>query len=187
MSGTWLRDERATLASEQILDAAGVLFAEHGVAAVGMAEVAAAAGCSRATLYRYFESRDALRAAFVHREARRIGARVVDEVGEVRDPGKRLVATVVVALRLVRDDPTLMAWFTAGEAGATVRLAQSSEVIEALVESLLIGEGDVAADLRRRARWVVRVIVSLLTVPGADPDDERAMVEDFLVPVVVAA
>ena len=49
-STEWLRAERATLAAEQILDAAGVLFAEHGVAAVGMADVAGAAGCSRATL-----------------------------------------------------------------------------------------------------------------------------------------
>lgn len=192
MSGaTWLRDERTTLATEQILDAAGALFAERGVAAVGMAEVAAAAGCSRATLYRYFENREALRTAFVHREARRIGAEVVREVAGIDEPGERLVATVTTSLRLVRSEPTLMAWFEAAEAGATVRLAQSSEVIEALVEPLLLAEGaaaegDVGTDLRRRARWVVRVIVSLLTVPGADPAEEQAMVEDFVVPVVLA-
>ena len=32
------------------------------------------------------------------------------------------------------------------------------------------------------ARWLVRVIVSLLTVPGRDDADERAMVERFVVP-----
>ena len=37
-----------------ILDAAAALFAERGVNAVGMGEVARAAGCSRATLYRWF-------------------------------------------------------------------------------------------------------------------------------------
>ncbi|MCB1004812.1 MAG: helix-turn-helix transcriptional regulator, partial [Acidimicrobiales bacterium] len=75
MSSTgWLRAERASLAAEQLLDAAGELFARDGVAAVSMADVADAAGCSRATLYRYFDGKDALRTAYVHREARRIGA-----------------------------------------------------------------------------------------------------------------
>ena len=35
------------------------------------------------------------------------------------------------------------------------------------------------------ARWLVRVIVSLLIVPGRDDADERAMVERFVVPSVV--
>ncbi len=186
MSGaSWLRDERTALATEQILDAAGALFAERGVATVGMAEVAAAAGCSRATLYRYFENRDALRTAFVHRAARRIGASVLRDVGSVGDPAKRLVAIVTTSLRLVRGEPTLMAWFEASDAGATVQLAQSSEVIGALVESVLLAEGDAGADVRRRAQWIVRVVVSLLAVPGADPAEERAMIEDFVVPVVI--
>ena len=37
-------------------------------ATVGMNEIAKAAGCSRATLYRYFENREALHTAYVHRE-----------------------------------------------------------------------------------------------------------------------
>ncbi len=179
----WLRAERASLAAEQILDAAGVLFARHGVAAVAMADVASAAGCSRATLYRYFDSRDALRIAYVHREARRIGAEVAAWVVGIDDPRRRLVEAMTGALALVRGDLALAPWFTEGDAGSTARLAQSSEVIEALVASFL-GEG---ADptMRRRARWVVRVLVSLLADPGADGDDERAMLEEFVAPVVV--
>ncbi|WP_278258036.1 hypothetical protein [Nocardioides convexus] len=37
------------------------------------------------------------------------------------------------------------------------------------------------------ARWLVRVIVSLLTVPGADEAEERRLVERFVLPVVVAS
>jgi len=40
---------------DRILDAAGELFAARGVSAVEMTDIARAAGCSRATLYRYFE------------------------------------------------------------------------------------------------------------------------------------
>ena len=178
----WLRAEHASLAAEQILDAAGALFAEHGVAAVTVADVATAAGCSRATLYRYFDSRDALRSAYVHREARRIGAEVAEGLSAIDDPRERLVRAMVESLRLVREDATLAAWFTAGDAGATARLAQSSAVIEMLVARFLGDSADPAT--RRRARWVVRVLVSLLAQPEADGDDERAVLEQFVVPVV---
>lgn len=181
----WLRAERASLAAEQLLDAAGELFARNGVAAVAMADVANAAGCSRATLYRYFDSKDALRAAFVHREARRIGAEVAARVGAIEDPGERLVEAMATGLRLVRDDVALAPWFAAGDAGGTARLAQSSEVIEAMVTDFLGDPAEADATTRRRARWVVRVLVSLLADPPADGDDERALLEEFVAPVVV--
>jgi len=181
----WLRAERASLAAEQLLDAAGELFSRDGVAAVAMADVASAAGCSRATLYRYFDSKDALRTAYVHREARRIGAEVAVRVGGIDDPRERLVEAMASALRLVRDDVALAPWFTAGDAGGTARLAQSSGVIEGLVASFLGHDADAAT--RRRARWVVRILVSLLADPPADGDDERALLEEFVAPVVVGS
>ena len=179
----WLRDERATLAAEQILNAAGALFAERGVAAVGMLDVASAAGCSRATLYRYYENRDALRAAFVHRETRRIGAAVAHEVAGVTDARERLTRAIVSSLRLVRDDPSLAGWFTPGDTGVAARLARSSAVIEGLVVTFLGGGTDPEA--RRRARWVVHVLVSLLAHPEDDADDERALIREFVAPAVV--
>jgi len=114
--------------AERILDAAAELFARHGVNPVGMGEVARAAGCSRATLYRYFEDRRALHLAFVRREARRIGVRVATETAPLSDPGERLTAAVLVAVRLVREVPALLAWFGAADAATTAGLAQSDEV-----------------------------------------------------------
>jgi AcrR family transcriptional regulator len=151
----------------RILDAAATLFAERGVNVVGMGEVAKAAGCSRATLYRYFADRHELHRAFVHREARRIGRRL---------PTDDLTEAVLAAVREVRAAPELMAWFGAADAGTTAALAQSSEVIEGLGLSAV---GDEQA-----ARWLVRVIVSLLVVPGPDEAEERALVERFVVPVL---
>lgn len=152
----------------EILDAAAGLFAEHGVDAVGMGEVARAAGCSRATLYRYFADRHELHLAFVHREARRIGALVAPETD--------LADAVLAAVRHVRAKPELVAWFGAADAGTTAELAQSSEVIEAL--------GLSAVDDPEAARWLVRVIVSLLIVPGRDDAEERSLVERFVVPAM---
>jgi AcrR family transcriptional regulator len=184
MTGTgWLREERSALAIGEILDAAGELFAERGVASVGMAEVAEAAGCSRATLYRYFDGRDALRTAFVHRETTRVAAEVARHVEGIRPPRRRVVEGVIESLRLVRDEPVLASWFSADDVGSTARLAQSSELVETLAAGLLGAVSD--PTVRRRARWVVRVIVSFLADPEPDPADERALIEEFLAPVVI--
>ena len=180
----WLADERDALATDRILDAAGELFATHGVTAVGMAEIATAAGCSRATVYRYFENRHALRIAFVHREARRVGADVAVKVRGVRNPTRRLVEAIAAAVDGVRSTPALAAWFADASAGTASDLAASSEVIGALAAGFL-GGGKVDADTQDRARWIVRVVLSLLTVPGPSTAEERRLIERFVAPVVV--
>ena len=162
--------DRRTPAVERILDAAGELFAERGVDAVAMGEIAVAAGCSRATLYRYFPDRPALQLAFVQREAVRVGGLVAAEAPATVTDG------VLAALRHVRSAPALLAWFREPDAGRTADLAQGSEVVEAL--------GLTMAPDPDAARWLVRVIVSLLTVPGGDEAEERRLVERFVAPVV---
>ena len=59
------------------------------------------------------------------------------------------------------------------------------EVVETLTTrfvSELLGERDPAD--RLRARWLVRVILSLLTMPGEDEAEERALLEQFLAPAL---
>ena len=175
---SWLADERGQLAAERILDAAAGLFVDRGVGAVGMGEIARAAGCSRATLYRYFADRDELHTAFVHREARRVGREVATALDGIDDPARLVTEAVLDAVRRVRERPTLAAWFADGDAARTAALAQSSEVIEALGLSVVDDPDD--------ARWLVRVILSLLTVPGRDARDERAMVERYVAPRVTS-
>ncbi len=183
----WLRDERTEIAAERILDAAAELFVVRGVATTGMAEIAKAAGCSRATLYRYFENRRALHLAFVHREARRLGEQLAERVANIDDPRRRVVEATLGALREVRATPRLAAWFGLGDAAIASEIANTSEVIEVLGAELLADAGTIdQQELSRRARWLVRVIVSLLTVPGADEADERAMIEQFVVPALLA-
>lgn len=173
MSG-WV--DRRTPAVERILDAAGALFAERGVDAVAMGEIAGAAGCSRATLYRYFPDRPALQLAFVQREAVRVGALVAADVAGRGRGADVLTEGVLAALRHVRAAPALLAWFGDRDAAHTADLAQGSEVVEALGLTM-------SADAEA-ARWLVRVIVSLLTVPGGDEAEERRVVERFVAPVV---
>jgi AcrR family transcriptional regulator len=186
MAGDWLGARRSEVAADRILDAAADLFAERDAAAVGMLEIAKAAGCSRATLYRYFENRDALYTAFVNREAYRLFRQLSDKIRGVDDPGERLVAGITAALRMVRGSPALASWFAMTEPPIGGEMAERSEVIKVLTAAFVGSLGqDEPAEVERRARWLVRVITSLLIFPGADDADEKQMLREFVVPVVV--
>ena len=179
----WLAPARTAAACDRILDAAGALFAERGVESVGMNDIARAAGCSRATVYRYFESRESLHNAYVHRHAQSINRRLAELVGGIPDPRERLLTALTAALALVRENPALAAWFTRTAIGAEA--AEGSVVVQAMTAGFLLSvdAGDVAA-ARRQARWLVRVLTSFLTVPGRDAAEERAMLEEFVVPLM---
>lgn len=183
----WLSDQRGELAAEKILDAAEKLFAEQDPGSVGMNEIARAAGCSRATLYRYFESRDALHTAYVHRWANALYHELTRRLAGVDDPAERLVAGITESLALVRGNPALVSWFAETGPPIGAAMAAQSDVITVMVASFLsalgTGDGDV---VQQRARWVVRVVTSMLSFPGRDADDEREMLTQFVVPVVVA-
>lgn len=191
MPRDWLSARRSEVAADHILDAAESLFTQQNAATVGMHEIAAAAGCSRATLYRYFENRDALYTAYVHREARRLYEEVSEQVAAVTDPAQRLIEGVITALRAVRVSPALSSWFATAQPPIGGEMAEHSEVIRALVEGFvrsLAGETGQSDDVvGRRARWLVRVMVSLLVFPGVDGADERTMLAEFVAPLVIPA
>ncbi|MDP7724898.1 TetR/AcrR family transcriptional regulator [Mycobacterium sp. TY814] len=189
MAGDWLGERRTEVAADRILDAAEQLFTEHDPASVGMNEIARAAGCSRATLYRYFDSRESLRTAYVHRETHRLGREILASIERIDDPREKLVASIAATLRMVRENPSLAAWFGSTRLPIGGELAGQSQVITALASGFLNSLGHSpgpadASDVERRARWAVRVIISMLMFPGRDEDDERAMIEEFVLPVV---
>ena len=148
-----------------------------------MNEIARAAGCSRATLYRYFENRDALYAAYVHRETHRVFGALGARIAQVTDPRQRLIEGVVAALGSVRESPALASWFASRQRPIGGELAERSEVIKVLTETFLGSLGVQAVE--QRARWLIRVMISLLVFPGHDDQDERAMLEEFVLPTVM--
>lgn len=183
----WLSDQRGELAAEKILDAAETLFAQQDPASVGMNEIAHAAGCSRATLYRYFESRDALHTAYVHRWANALYHELTRRLAGIDDPAERLVAGITESLALVRGNPALASWFAETGPPIGTAMAARSDVITVMVASFLSAMGTDDNDpVQQRARWVVRVVTSMLSFPGGDADDEREMLTQFVVPVVVS-
>jgi len=186
MPKDWLAARRTEVAADRILDAAGELFAQQEAATVGMHEIASAAGCSRATLYRYFENREALYTAYVHRESYRLYREMTEQINSVVDPRERLIEGMMASMRNVRESPALASWFATTQRPIGAEMAEQSEVIRALTEAFVISlapdDPDVVA---HRARWLVRVMTSLFLFPGHDEADERAMLEEFVVPMVV--
>ncbi|MDT5152168.1 MAG: hypothetical protein QOI01_3901 [Mycobacterium sp.] len=179
----WLAESRTGAAADRILDAADELFAQHDAASVGMNEVAKAAGCSRATLYRYFENRDSLYTAYVHREAHRVFRELGEQVTAAGEPGAQLVEGIIASLRQVRESPALSSWFAPTQRPIGGEMAERSEVIKARTEAYLAALG--VQDVERRARWLLRVMVSLLVFPGHDEAEERAMLEEFVLPALM--
>jgi AcrR family transcriptional regulator len=186
MAGDWLAARRTEVAADRILDAAGELFTRKEAAAVGMHEIASAAGCSRATLYRYFENRDALYTAYVHRESYRLYREMTEQINALADPRERLIEGMLASLRNVRESPALASWFATTQRPIGAEMAEESEVIKALTEAFVISLGpDDPQLVAHRARWLVRVMTSLMLFPGHDEADERSMLEEFVVPIVL--
>ncbi|HZN83078.1 MAG TPA: TetR/AcrR family transcriptional regulator [Mycobacterium sp.] len=186
MPGDWLAARRTEVAADRILDAAGELFAQQEAATVGMHEIASAAGCSRATLYRYFENREALYTSYVHRESYRLYREMTEQINSVVDPRERLIEGMLASLRNVRESPALASWFSTTQRPIGAEMAEQSEVIKALTEAFVISLGPDDPELvAHRARWLVRVMTSLFLFPGHNEDDERAMLEEFVVPIVL--
>jgi AcrR family transcriptional regulator len=181
----WLAASRGDVAAEKILDAAEELFTRHDPASVGMNDIAKTSGCSRATLYRYFENRDALYTAYVHREAQRVFREMAALDTDAKAPGERLVDGILASLHRVRDSTALSSWFAPDKRPIGGDMAERSEVIQARTEAYLVALG--VDDVERRARWLVRVMVSLLVFPGRDEADERDMLEEFVLPTLMPA
>jgi AcrR family transcriptional regulator len=180
-----MADRRTEVAASAILDAAAQQFALHGLQAVGMNDIARAAGCSRPTLYRYFESRRTLLLAFVHRETHRIAERIQERTAQIPDRHERLTTAITTAVESVRETPTLTAWFELGEAALAAELAQSSSVISTFAATFLTDDPGTDNDLDLKVQWAVRALISLLTVPAPSLAVEHDLIAKFVVPALL--
>jgi AcrR family transcriptional regulator len=101
------RTRDATRTKGQLLDAARDEFAQHGIAGARVERIATAAGCNKALIYAYFDSKDALfDAAFA--------AHVQAHLDRVGFDGTDLPAYAGRLFDIFEDDPTvirLASWY----------------------------------------------------------------------------
>jgi AcrR family transcriptional regulator len=199
--GRWRADapEDPDSARERLIDAAEDCFARFGVAKTTVEDVASAAGISRATIYRYFDGgRDELILAVLMREAGKFLGRLDRRLDRQRSFADALVEGVVYTLREIRAEPQLALLFAPETAGHTGSIAGASEALfhattEFLTPVLETAQrnGDMREDIgiADAAEWVLRTILSMLTVQGPRRRSDarlRDYLHAFLVPALAA-
>ena len=182
----WRRRDDAQVAVDDLLDAAALAFERFGVAHATMTDVARTAGCSRATLYRYFPNRESLHLGFVHRATLRIAATMTTE--PANSSPDAIVDLVLHGIAAVRDDPLLAVWFEPENVAIPIAVSQSSDLLRAMTTALagdLDGDATSPADVELRGAWLLRCIVSFLAMPAESDEVERAMLKAFVVPLLI--
>jgi AcrR family transcriptional regulator len=162
-----------------LLDAAYDAAVGPGWAAVRMADVAAAAGVSRQTLYAEFGTKDGLAQALALREAARFvdGAEAV-LTGHEGTPSEAVGATVEWTLRIARQDPLLKAVLTddgTGDGLLPFLTTRSDALLRAVTERhvayLSSHWPDLPVDdLELVADTLVRLTVSHIVTPAGPAD-----------------
>lgn len=179
----------ASAVEDAVLDAAHAVFTERGLREGTLGEVARRAGIGRATLYRYFDGKDAVVSALVMREAGRLFSLLDAEIADEDDPWVMLERGLVTALGHLRAHPLLRRVLDEEPESIlpllTVRAAPLLEAAVAFaspyIERAVKDERLPDMQPRVAAEWAARILLSLLLTPSVttnleDPDELKAFV-----------
>src|SRR3954447_4428885 len=164
---------------DQVLDAAATCIARVGLGKTTLDDVARAAGCARATVYRYFSSKPALQAALVAREADRLREAVVTAADATDSLGDAVTAVITTAARALQNhaplafvaayEPEVLLPYLAFDREDTVLRAAASLVAPAFTRFLD------AERAERLGEWIARLTLSYLFCPSDHLDVTNAV------------
>lgn len=182
----------------RLLDAAYEQFCRMGIKRSTMADVARLAGVSRITVYRRFDTKEALVEHVVRREFRRYFEQFASEIRGADTVADRVVVGFVSSLRAIRHnrligglmavEPDSVVPSMTTDGGRTQHVVQQF-VAARLREEQRAGQVSAEVDVDVVAEMMVRVCTSFLVVPShvLDLDDDERMREvarQFLVPML---
>ena len=161
-------------ARDRLLDAAEICFGEFGISKTTVEDIAKQAMVSRATVYRYFSGRDAVVSGVILRETERYLDRVRARVESQPDLRSAIVEFVEVTLRAATRDETVALVFTTDDGLDSVGIIEGASValFEMITEFLrpifakFSHQHPVDLPVEDAAEWILRTILSLLTVNG---------------------
>jgi AcrR family transcriptional regulator len=173
----WLFDDgRRATATERIYATATELIFRDGMDAFNVDTLAAATHCSRATIYRYVGGKKDIRDAVLARAATRIVETVRVSV-QGRTGPDRVLTAIEVAVAEIRADPAGQLFLDSARSGGWSWLTASPAVADFARELTGLAGDDAPA-----AQWIVRLVLSLLFWPDADPRAEHQMLQRFVAP-----
>ncbi len=163
----------------RILDAAFEAVARFGLSRLTVDDVARLAGVSRQTVYRYFDSKDALILALVAREEEALleGVRAAHrEAPSLREAIRRSVLYCLRSTRehplldrLLASEPEVLLPYLTTRAGGLIDRARLT------LETLVAERDEVRPELAPRAAdMAVRAIVSYTLTPSDEPPERIA-------------
>ncbi|MFF0816831.1 TetR/AcrR family transcriptional regulator [Rhodococcus sp. NPDC003318] len=189
-------DEDPTRA--RVLDAAYEQFCRMGIQRSSMEEVARRAKLSRITLYRKFDTKDALVDQVILREFRRYFTRFLHDISYAETAADRVVLGFVSSLRAIRTNPLIGGLLDTEPTLLAGSIVGSDGRMLAAVRQFVTGQlrreqqaGTISGDLNTElvAEMMVRVSASFLTIPShiVDLDDDAqlaSVARQFLVPML---
>lgn len=89
----------------RLVDAAEAIVRREGASALRLESVADAAGLHRSSVYRYFDSKEALLTAVVVQATLRVARRVIARIGEDAPPERFLAEGLAMALAAIANEP----------------------------------------------------------------------------------
>ena len=172
-------------ARERILDAAEACLRRDGIRRTTVAGVAAEAGLSRAYVHRLFSDKSTLVSAALIRRDEEFWSTAHERISAADDVAG-MVAEAVLLSRDAPLGPLAMALAEAEpEAYAQVMGTYVHDIVPGLFDFWVAELGAARErglvradlDLRDAAEWVIRVLVSLVGIPGVrvDADDPQAL------------
>lgn len=188
-------DTKTKPVRERLLDAAEGCLAQFGPQKTSMEDVARAAGMSRATVYRYFENRDALLLGVASRQSAALAGEAIAYLAQFDNIADWLVEGLLYTLRELPKRPVFASLVTSLDSrAATNLLLGSSGLIQIGVNVLhpmfatakqqgLLRE-DVDIDLL--IEWILRVLWTYLNAPSQVAKDEDGMRRLFRMMVLPA-
>lgn len=190
-------DSKSKPVRERLLDAAEGCLAQFGPQKTSMEDVARAAGMSRATVYRYFENRDALLLGVVSRQASKLAAESLGYLSQFTTIADWLVEGLLFTLREIPKRPVFASLVTSLDSRASGSLLLgSSGLIEIGVNVLRpmfanakeqgLLRDDIDIDML--IEWLLRVLWTYLNAPSqvaTDEDGMRKLFQMMLIPAVL--
>ena len=169
-------------ARERRLEATVRCVVRNGLAATGVSSVAAEAGVSRPTVYRYFEDRRELVRATLMRAGAALGADLARHLEGFDEPDRMAVEAMLFVLREVPRSPLLTAmWSSTLLDAAMLADFTQPEIVASAREALaplIAAAGWSAAEADEGIELMVRVLLSLLVAPA--PARSPAALRRFL-------
>lgn len=184
------RPPQPEAARRRLVEAAERCIARDGLAATSVASVAAEAGVSRPTVYRYFGDRDALVRDALADATARLRDTIHVAMASSTDAAAMIVEAVVVGLAEIPSEPVLRAVWDATALDAAVVTNVTDTGGRAWVRDCLApamertGWDDAGAD--EAAEVILRFVLSLLVSPAPrrEPAELRAFLARRLLPAL---